>query len=58
MKSSVTMLKPVKAMMDVRNAKKVTMKWTVVYVALYVFNRTSNLDYIKSHLLDYINRLH
>ena len=45
-------------MMDVRNAKKVTMKWTVVYVALYVFNRTSNLDYIKSHLLDYINRLH
>ena len=26
MKSSVTMLKPVKAMMDVRNAKKVTMK--------------------------------
>ena len=49
MKSSVTTLKPVKAMMDVRNAKKVTMKWTVVYVALYVFNRTSNLDYIKSH---------
>ena len=54
------MLKPVKVMMNVRNARKVDMKVKSSYVALYVINGTSNLSNL-SHpvlLLNYINRLH
>ena len=60
MKSSVAMLKPVKVMMNVRNARKVTMKVKSGYIAVYIINDTSNLSNL-SHpilLLYYINRLH
>ena len=38
MKSSVAMLKPVKVMMNVRNARKVTMKVKNGYVVQYGIN--------------------
>ena len=38
MKSSVAMLKPVKAMMNVRNARIVTMKVKSGFVVQYVIN--------------------
>ena len=40
MKSSVTMLKPVKVMMNKRNAREVTMTMKSGYVTLYVINRS------------------
>ena len=43
-KLSVAMLKPVKAMKNVRNARKGSVKVKSGYVALYVINGTSNLS--------------
>ena len=69
-KSSAAMLKPVKVMTNVRNAREVTMKMKSDYVVLYVINGTMKtlfminlsrpvilLDYINK-LIDYINRLY
>ena len=63
MKSSVAILKPVKVMMNVRNAKEVIMKVKSGCVVQYVVNGTmktvfmSNLSHLVL-LLDYINRLY
>ena len=64
MKSSVAMLKPVKVMMNVRNAWEVIMKVKNGYVVQYVINGTiktvlfmSNLSHFV-FLLNYINRLY
>ena len=43
-KSSVVMLKPVKVMTNVRNARKVAMKVKSGYVTLYTINGTNNLS--------------
>ena len=59
-KLSVAMLKPVKVMMNVQNARKAAMKVKSGYVTLYVINGTSNLSNLSHSilLLDYIIRLH
>ena len=44
MKSSVALLKSLKVMMNVRNAREVTMKAKSGYVALYVINGTMKTD--------------
>ena len=55
-KSFVTMLKPMKVMMNVQNARKVAMKVKSGYVALYAINGTSNWSNLSHSflLLDYI----
>ena len=56
MRTSVTMLKPVKVMMNKRNAREVTMTMKSGYVALYVINRTMKIVFMISHpgiLLNY-----
>ena len=40
MKSFVTMLKPVKLIINVRNAREVTMKLKSGYVVMYIMNGT------------------
>ena len=53
MKSSVAMLKPVKVMMNERNARKVTVTVKSGYVALHVINGTIKTVFISniSHLV-------
>ena len=63
MKSSAAMLKPVKVMTNVRNAREVTMKMKSDYVVLYVINGTMKTLFMINLsrpviLLDYINRLY
>ena len=48
MKTSVTMLKPVKVMMNKRNAREVTMTMKSGYVALYVINRTMKIVFMSN----------
>ena len=62
-KPSVAMLKPVKVMMNVRNATEVTLKVKSGYVVQYLINGTKKTFFMSnlSHpviLLDYINKLY
>ena len=62
MKSSVAILKPVKEIINVRNAREVTMKVKSGYVVQYVINGAMKTVFLSNlyHfvlLLDYINRL-
>ena len=63
MKPSVAMLKPVKLMINVRNAREVTMEVKSGYVVQYVINGTMKTAFMSNLsqpvlLLDYINRLY
>ena len=62
MKSYVARLKPVKVIMNVRNARNFTLKVTSGYAVQYVINGTIKTVFMSnlSHpviLLDHINRL-
>ena len=67
MESSAAVLKPVKVMINVQNAREITMKEKSCYIVLYVINGTmktvfmSNLSqpaYYEIILIDYSNRLY
>ena len=62
-KSLVTLWKPVKLMINVRNARKVTMNVKSGYVVLYIISDTIKkvfMEYLFHAviLLDYINRFY